>query len=581
MTLRLNPEARAIYRSIREGIKERLVLAESARILDGFAPVSDPGEILRRQAYLGEGFKKIRPELRPHLSRINPIRFRRDYLHDRILIVDEGEVGAAERLGLCQVSTDPADAEGYPLVLSTVGYGLDVDLVPSRIAPELYVMPLWENIETLKALACIGELTGEGSVAGEILGSLLRMKDVMEKRALLDSLEEVVAEKERQLNESISAKLEKFSLTLSGKELLDFLSSLKSGDYGAIFSHFAGMEDEIIGLVNEAEGELSKRFGVTVELFSRDDFYPVSASPERIEALREALERELKVETYLRSREVLESIMNLLPGLKEELAIVHELDFLQAVKGFTEGFTFPELVEGGMAFINGRHIFIQNPQPVSYTVGRKPEGFLVPGHGEVKGERVVILTGANSGGKTSLLELITQIEVLAHMGFPVPAERAWVEPLDELFFFRRKRSSYGAGAFETALRSFVRALRSSRKKRSERKLILIDEFEAITEPGAAVRIIGGLLQIAYERGFYVVIVSHLGEELREELPFARVDGIEARGLDDDLNLIVDRQPVFGKLGRSTPELIVESLARRKRGGEREIFERILKSFREE
>lgn len=160
------------------------------------------------------------------------------------------------------------------------------------------------------------------------------------------------------------------------------------------------------------------------------------------------------------------------------------------------------------------------------------------------------------------------------MGLPVPAEKAWVEPLDELFLFRRKRSVYSAGAFETALRSFVRAL-----KGKGRKLILIDEFEAITEPGAAVKIIGELLKVARERGFYVVIVSHLGEDLKRELPFARVDGIEAKGLDENLNLIVDRQPKFGTLGRSTPELIVERLARKKRGKEREIFERVWRAFR--
>ncbi|NJE06939.1 endonuclease MutS2, partial [Thermococcus sp. M36] len=85
---------------------------------------------------------------------------------------------------------------------------------------------------------------------------------------------------------------------------------------------------------------------------------------------------------------------------------------------------------------NGRHLFIEKPQPVSYVVGDKPEGFDVPDSGAPEDERVVILTGANSGGKTSLLELMAQITLLAHMGFPVPAEKAWVVSLDELFFFR-------------------------------------------------------------------------------------------------------------------------------------------------
>ncbi|ASJ09236.1 DNA mismatch repair protein [Thermococcus siculi] len=575
MTLKLNLEARSIYRSIQEEIKKRLVLSESARFLENFAPVSDRAEILGRQAYLRENLSGIRPELREYLSRVKPIKFRRDFLHDRVLIVDESELGKAESLGLCEVSTNIEDAEGYPIVLSTVGYGMDVEITPSQIAPELYVLPLWENRETLEALARIGELTGRESVAGEILKGLEALGEVMGRRKLLEDLDEIIAGKERELNEKISERLEKFSLTLSGKELLDFLNELKTGNYEAIFSHFGEVEGEILDLINDAENELSERFGVTVELFSREELYPISVPPERVEMLHEELERELKVEFYLKSREVLDRVMPLLPRLKEELSRVYELDFLQAVKTFTEGFAFPEIWEGGIAFVGGRHLFIENPQPVSYAVGRKPRGFDTPGSEAIRDEKVVILTGANSGGKTSLLELITQIALLAHMGFPVPAEKAWVEPLGELFFFRRKRSAYGAGAFETALRSFVRSLRGT-----GRKLILIDEFEAITEPGAAVKIIGELLKVAHEKGFYVVIVSHLGEDLKMELPFARVDGIEAKGLDENLNLIVDRQPAFGKLGRSTPELIVERLARKKRGKEREIFERVLGAFRE-
>ncbi|NJE42081.1 endonuclease MutS2 [Thermococcus sp. GR6] len=574
MTLKLNPEAKAIYRAILEEIKRRLVLPGSSAFLDEFGPVSERDEILRRQAYFKENLPKIRPELRKYLSKVRSIKFRRDFLHDRVLIVDESELEKAENLNLCEVSTSLEDAEGYPIVLSTVGYGIDVELTPSDIAPELYIMPLWENRETLQALVSIGELTGEKSVAEEILEALKELEEVMEKRRLLDGLEELIAGKERELNEKISEKLEKFSLTLSGKELLEFLSELKAGNYEAIFSHFGEVEGGILDLINEAEEELSEKLGVTVELFSREELYPVTVPPERVEMLREELEKELKVELYLKSREVLGKIRPLLARLKEELAGVYELDFLRAVKEFAEGFTFPELWNGGIAFINGRHLFIENPQPVSYVVGRKPENFDLPGVEKVKDEPVVILTGANSGGKTSLLELITQITLLAHMGLPVPAEKAWVEPLDELFFFRRKRSVYGAGAFETALRSFVRAL-----KGEGRKLILIDEFEAITEPGAAVKIIGELLKVAYERGFYVVIVSHLGEDLRRGLPFARVDGIEAKGLDENLDLIVDRQPKFGTLGRSTPELIVERLAKKKRGREREIFERILQAFR--
>ncbi|CAI1493684.1 DNA-binding protein MutS2 [Thermococcus nautili] len=573
MRPKLNPEARTVHRAILSEIRRRLSLPGSEAHLERFSLTNDPDEIMRRQEYLREGLSKVKPEMRGLISKVKPIRFQREFLNDRVLLVDESEVEEAESLNLCHVTTEVEEAREYPIVLSTLGYGVDVELKPQEIAPELYILPLWRNRETLKALARIGELTGEGSVAPRILDALKEFEEVMGRQKVLESLDELIAEKERELNERIGERLENFSLTLSGKELLSFLAQLREGNYDAIFRHFSDVEEEILELINEAERDLSEELGVTVELFSREELYPIRVPAERVEELRNLLERELALERYLKAREILEEIRELIPKLKEELERVHELDFLLAVREFTEGFSFPEIWGGGIAFLRGSHLFIENPQPVSYVVGRKPEGFSAPGAERINDEDVVILTGANSGGKTSLLELVTQVEILFHMGFPVPAERAWLEPLDELFFFRRKRSVYGAGAFETALKSFVRALRGK-----GRKLILIDEFEAITEPGAAVKIIGELLKVAHERGFRVVIVSHLGEDLKKELPFARVDGIEAKGLDENLNLIVDRQPVFGKLGRSTPELIVERLARKAKGKDREIYGRILESF---
>ncbi len=578
MALKLNPEARAVYRDIASQIKSRLVLKESSEYLENFSPTNDRGgEILKRQEYLREALKRVKPGIRELIERARPIRFTRDYLHDRVLLVDESELEAARRLGLCDVTTNPEEAEGYPLVLSTIGYGIDVELLPSQVAPELYIIPLWENRETLKALEEIGGADRRGQRCRRDSRTPGTLREVVEKEKLLGSLDELIAEKERALNERIEEKLEKFSLTLTGRDLVKFLNELREGNYEAIFSHFREIEGEILDMINEAESELSKVLGLHVELFSREELYPVRVPPEVVESLRTELERELKVEVYMKARGgIAEKVRPLLPKLREELSKIRELDFLQAVKAFTEGFTFPEIAERGIAFLNGQHLFIENPQPVSYIVGEKSEWFNVPDAENVMGENVVILTGANSGGKTSLLELITQISILAHMGFPVPAERARVGVLDELFFFRRKRSVYGAGAFETALRSFVRSLRG----KGGNKLILIDEFEAITEPGAAVKIIGELLKVAHDKGFHVVIVSHLGgEDLKKELPFARVDGIEAKGLDENLNLIVDRQPVFGRLGRSTPELIVERLARKARGAEKEIYKRILRKFR--
>ena len=92
-------------------------------------------------------------------------------------------------------------------------------------------------------------------------------------------------------------------------------------------------------------------------------------------------------------------------------------------------------------------------------------------------------------------------------------------------------------------------------------LVVSDEIESVTEPGVAGRIISATAEFFIEKACFLVIATHLGQEIQKSLPnFARIDGIEARGLDEYYELIVDHNPVIGKLANSTPELIVEKMA---------------------
>jgi DNA mismatch repair protein MutS2 len=187
-------------------------------------------------------------------------------------------------------------------------------------------------------------------------------------------------------------------------------------------------------------------------------------------------------------------------------------------------------------------------QPVDYGLGPHTLDIDAPDD-----DRVAVLTGANSGGKTTLLETLAGVALLAHMGLPVPAERAQVSIVDRLVFHRR-HASFNAGVLESTLRSVVPPVTEE-----GRTLLLVDEFEAITEPGSAADLLHGLLTLAVERGALGVFVTHLAEDL-EPLPTpARTDGIFAEGLTTDLELEVDYQPRFGTLGRSTPEFIVSRL----------------------
>ncbi|MFD1512876.1 MutS-related protein [Halomarina rubra] len=213
----------------------------------------------------------------------------------------------------------------------------------------------------------------------------------------------------------------------------------------------------------------------------------------------------------------------------------------------------PTLVEGdALAMRGARNLDLLaadvSVQSVDYAVGDHSLGGEAP-----SGDRVAVLTGANSGGKTTLLETLCQVALLAHMGLPVPAEECEVGLVDSLVFHRR-HASFNAGVLESTLRSVVPPLTTE-----GRTLMLVDEFEAITEPGSAADLLHGLVTLTVERDALGAYVTHLAEDLEPLPEVARVDGIFAEGLTPDLELEVDYQPRFGTVGRSTPEFIVSRL----------------------
>ena len=214
-------------------------------------------------------------------------------------------------------------------------------------------------------------------------------------------------------------------------------------------------------------------------------------------------------------------------------------------------------------------------QPVTYAIGDHTLD-VERANAPPTGDRVAVLTGANSGGKTTLLETLCQVQLPAQMGLPVPADAAEVGIVDTVVFHRR-HASFNAGVLESTLRSVVPPLSGD-----DRTLMLVDEFEAITEPGSAANLLHGLVTLTVDRGALGVFVTHLAADLEPLPEVARTDGIFAEGLDPDLGLRVDYQPRFGTVGKSTPEFIVSRLVANAGGPvERNGFETLARAVGEE
>ncbi|WP_132058656.1 MutS-related protein [Halorussus amylolyticus] len=305
--------------------------------------------------------------------------------------------------------------------------------------------------------------------------------------------------------------------------------------------------------------------------------------------LREEVEeRERSVARRLRGR-----IADSQTAIDAAKAAVDDLAFHLSLARFAAEFDLerPDFVENGFAVRGARNLALaatdDDVQPVNYAVGGHGlsaddhDASADPSDGDgtadlPNGDRVAVLTGANSGGKTTLLETLCQVALLAQMGLPVPAERAEVSISEDIVFHRR-HASFNAGVLESTLRSIVPPLTEG-----EDTLMLVDEFEAITEPGSAADLLHGLVRLTVDRGALGVFVTHLADDLKPLPEKARKDGIFAEGLDDDLGLKVDYQPRFGTVGKSTPEFIVSRLLAGADGrAERAGFETLARAVGEE
>ena len=94
---------------------------------------------------------------------------------------------------------------------------------------------------------------------------------------------------------------------------------------------------------------------------------------------------------------------------------------------------------------------------------------------------------------------------------------------------------------------------------------------------AASRILSTFIDEIVQNGSYGVIVTHMAKDIAK-FTKARIDGIEASGLDADFNLIVDRAPKKGHFARSTPELILKRLRANANKDMAPVLDKILARF---
>lgn len=397
--------------------------------------------------------------------------------------------------------------------------------------------------------------------------------------AALQNLDPVLTVALNEANQRMNHTLEASSLTLSGQELLKLVSGgmeikdLLAKDLNCIYkAEVEAVKEELV----EKLGLQKQEKLMLDSLFPDEISYPLRVDQVQLQFIRQKLNHILEKTRLTRKRELAKTLSTFHQSVEKLVKKVLDFDLGFSIACFSAKFQLrmPKLIhETGIGFKAGENLFLRvhhgEIDPVSYSIGKT--SFT---SADLE-SRVVLLSGVNSGGKTSLLELLAQCVILGYMGFPVPAKELELGPIEEFYYFGKSKGTLDAGAFETTLKQF------SVLSEASGKLVLADELESITEPGASARIIAGILEyLSRNEQSLGIFVSHLSELILENTRTeVRVDGIEADGLDSHLELIVNRNPVYNHIARSTPELIVERLLLKTTGKEQEFYSHLKDKFK--
>lgn len=230
------------------------------------------------------------------------------------------------------------------------------------------------------------------------------------------------------------------------------------------------------------------------------------------ELKREEREEERKVLVYLRS--LLEAE---LPGARAALELLAHLDVLQAKRRLAALFDGRPLpltpVAEGIQLLDARHpLLMLNRVAESGKDGSKAAA---AAHSKVRpldivlrpGERALVITGGNAGGKTVCLKTLGLIAAMTLSGLPVPvgagSHLPWFSRLDA-FIGDEQSLADNVSTFTAQIEHLAKAW----KHLDASSLVLLDEFGAGTDPAQGAALAQAVLDELLDKHTFVLSATH-------------------------------------------------------------------------
>jgi DNA mismatch repair protein MutS2 len=206
-------------------------------------------------------------------------------------------------------------------------------------------------------------------------------------------------------------------------------------------------------------------------------------------------------------RRLTDLVRNHLEEIRATLAILAEMDAIQAKTRFAEEFQAKEPIwrtQPGLDFRQARHPLLLHNRRVDKTAQE-----VVPIDLKLTPERrFLIISGANAGGKTVALKTLGLLTLMVQSGIPIPvAEGSEFCPFTAVFadIGDPQDLHLHLSTFSAHLQRILAALREL----PERALILMDELGTATDPTEGGALALALLQAFYQRGAYGAATTHL------------------------------------------------------------------------
>lgn len=221
--------------------------------------------------------------------------------------------------------------------------------------------------------------------------------------------------------------------------------------------------------------------------------------------------QELKHEEREEERKILAYLTGLadseLDGVTGAADLLTWLDLMQAVRKFAarlgcECISFGE-EDGGIGLFEARH-----PLLLLSRSGKEQANPVIPLDIELRsGERALIVTGGNAGGKTVCLKTLGLLAVMAMSGLPVPAKKGswlpWFERIDA-FIGDEQSLADNVSTFSAQIDHLAKAF----KHLNASSLALLDEFGAGTDPAEGAALAQAVHDELMAKSCFVLSATH-------------------------------------------------------------------------